>query len=82
MPENASFCPECGSDASTGWSEDAKLQSLGVDPEAEGPEDEEVLRRDWENDTDFQSSTKPEALSWFWWMIAFGIVFLLLRRFL
>lgn len=30
VPGNARACPECGSDEETGWSDDAKLNRLGI----------------------------------------------------
>ena len=35
LAQNASFCPECGSDAETGWSEFADYAGLDLPDEAE-----------------------------------------------
>lgn len=36
MPDGATSCPECGSDESTGWSQSAHCDGLGIpDPDEE-----------------------------------------------
>jgi hypothetical protein len=39
LPGNAKFCPECGSDDKTGWSEDTYLDGVSLPGEDDGGED-------------------------------------------
>ena len=76
VPRRAKSCPECGADESTGWSEDADTESLGL-PEEKFDYDEFVNR-------EFGSpSPKPHGIHWFWWIVAVlvlaGMVIFLLR---
>jgi hypothetical protein len=63
VPSNAKACPECGSDEETGWSEQARYDSLDL------PDDnfdyDEFAKREF-------GSEKPTPLGthWFWWLIA------------
>ncbi|MCX8109618.1 MAG: zinc-ribbon domain-containing protein [Verrucomicrobiae bacterium] len=63
VPDGAKACPECGSDESTGWSEQARYDSVGL------PDDqfdyEDFVRREFE-----ANGVKPRGISWFWWVVA------------
>jgi hypothetical protein len=39
LPGSAKFCPECGSDEKTGWSEDTYLDGVSLPGEDDGEED-------------------------------------------
>ena len=45
MSAGAKACPHCGSDENTGWSENAYLSGLGVDP-YDDDDYQETLRRE------------------------------------
>lgn len=65
VPANAKACPECGSDETTGWSEAAAADHLGL-PEEEFDYDAFVQ-------DEFGKSSpalRPLGLSWFWWIVA------------
>jgi zinc-ribbon domain len=63
VPQGAKACPECGSDEETGWSEQAKTDSLDLPDESF--DYEEFTKREFGN-----SSPKPRGVRWFWWLIA------------
>jgi uncharacterized membrane protein YvbJ len=75
VPRRAKACPECGSDESTGWSEDASVQSLDL------PDDEfnydEFAQREF-------GKPKRSPRQILWWCVAVALLvaslFLLLRR--
>ena len=73
VPCHAKACPECGSDEKTGWSEDARAQSLEL-PSEEFDYDEFVQRE--------FGKPKRSSRQIFWWLVAvalvIGSVFLLL----
>jgi len=63
VPRDARACPECGSDEKTGWSEEAKTDSLDL-PEENFDYDDFVKR-------EFGGPRPvPRGLHWFWWLIA------------
>jgi hypothetical protein len=63
LPAGARVCPECGSDETTGWSEAASDQALGL------PDDsfdyDEFTRREFGPKT-----PPPSRFRWFWWIVA------------
>jgi hypothetical protein len=65
VPEGARACPECGADESTGWSERAQAQRLGL-PDDEFDYDEFVKEEFGEPKR--ASAIKPTGLSWVWWL--------------
>ncbi len=67
MPLGAKACPECGSDESTGWSEDARASGLNL------PE-EEFDYKDFVGREFGRKSPVPRGVHWFWW--AAGVVLL------
>ena len=67
LKPGARVCPECGSDETTGWSEEARSSELGL------PDDsfdyDEFVKREFSD-----SGSRPRGLSWFWWLIAILVV--------
>jgi hypothetical protein len=67
VPANAKACPACGSDETTGWSEEAATDRLD-------------LPRDDFNYDDFvrqefgPNSPVPRGVPWFWWVIAVALL--------
>ena len=78
VPRNAKACPQCGSDEETGWSEQARYDSLDL-PDEEFDYNEFVK----EEFGDKRVSPVPRGVHWFWWLVAagilVGIVIMLLR---
>lgn len=70
VPRRARACPECGSDETTGWSEGAHSQSLGL-PDEEFSYDEFIQRE--------FGKPKRSARQWLWWVVA--VVLLALSAF-
>jgi zinc-ribbon domain len=63
VPPRAKACPECGADETTGWSEQARHDDLGLPDE--NFDYEEFVKREF--------SGKSPALRgrrWFWWLVA------------
>ena len=72
VPRHAIACPECGSDESTGWSEKAYAENLGL-PDDEFNYDEFVKE-------EFGTGrAKPRGIPWFWWVVAVALVVALVR---
>ena len=70
VPPNAKACPECGSDEETGWSDRAREQELGL-PDEEFNYDEFIKEEFGGGD---KAEVRPRGISWFWWVIAAGVV--------
>ena len=47
VPTGARACPECGSDESTGWSEGARYDSLGIPDDEESFDYNEFVEREF-----------------------------------
>ena len=63
VPRKARACPACGSDDSTGWSEAAQADNLGL-PDETFDYDEFVAR-------EFGGKKPiPRGMHWFWWAVA------------
>jgi hypothetical protein len=69
VPRNANACPECGSDESTGWSEEAHASGLDL------PDDEFNYEEFVENEFGGKK-IKPRGIHWFWWLVAVGLIVL------
>jgi len=69
VPRDAKACPQCGSDEETGWSEQARYDSLDL-PDQEFDYDEFVKEEFGEK----RASSVPRGLHWFWWVVAVGIL--------
>jgi hypothetical protein len=74
VPPNAKACPECGSDEKTGWSEQARYDSLGLP-------DENFDYGDFAAREFGGKKVKPRGQHWFWWVIALLIVAALVLAF-
>ncbi|MBN2507593.1 MAG: zinc ribbon domain-containing protein [Verrucomicrobia bacterium] len=65
VPEGATACPVCGSDARTGWSERATAQRLDL------PDDEfdydEFIRDEFGGPP--HPRARPRGVRWFWWIV-------------
>jgi len=76
VPRNARACPACGADETTGWSEAAGTEHLGL-PEEEFDYDKYVQR-------EFGAKTpRPNGIHWFWWLagviVLGGMIFFLVH---
>ena len=67
VPRNAKACPHCGADEATGWSEDAASSGLDL------PE-EQFNYGDFVQKEFGPSHPRPRGISWFWWLVAVGVV--------
>ena len=71
VPRNAKTCPECGSCESTGWSEEAQVDSLDLPDESFDYED--YVQREFG-----PKRRLPRGISPIWWVITIGVVLALL----
>jgi hypothetical protein len=67
VPPDAKACPECGSDAQTGWSAEARYDNLNL-PGGEFDYDDFVKREI------VGEQTIPRGVHWFWWLVAILVV--------
>jgi len=63
VPPRVKACPECGADESTGWSDQARNDDLGLP--AEDFDYQEFVRREFGG-----KSPVPHGMRWFWWLVA------------
>lgn len=63
LPDGAEVCRECGSDGTTGWSEQARNDSLGLP-------DENFDYADFVKREFGEEKIKRRGLRWFWWVVA------------
>jgi hypothetical protein len=63
IPRKAKACPECGSDESTGWSDEA--QYGGLDLPDDNFDYDKFVQKEFGGD-----KMSPSGLPWFWWVIA------------
>jgi len=72
--ERAVSCPDCGADENTGWSDHATSQRLDL------PDDNFDYDGFIESEFGTKSSNavKPAGLSWLMWVVAIGILLLLI----
>jgi hypothetical protein len=68
LPRGAKACPECGSDETTGWAEEAYAGGLGL-PDEDFDYDE-FTKREFGN----KPEVKPHGVPWFWWAAAILLV--------
>jgi Uncharacterised protein family UPF0547. len=69
IPSGAKACPECGSDEQTGWSEEARYDSLDL-PDEKFDHDEFVEREFGQDNP----SPIPRGIHWAWWLVAIGLL--------
>jgi uncharacterized membrane protein YvbJ len=71
LPPKAKACPECGSDETTGWAEDAETGNLDL-PDQEFNYDDFVQR-------EFGAKKPvPRGIHWGWWVVAIFLVIVFL----
>jgi uncharacterized membrane protein YvbJ len=70
VPANAKACPGCGSDESTGWSEQGKTDGLNL------PQDD-FDYQDFIQQEFGQKRPVPRGVHWFWWLIAVIVLIIL-----
>jgi len=70
VPRKAKACPGCGADETTGWSDSAHADNLGIP-------DDDFDYQEFVKD-EFGGRTKPRDLHWLWWLTALGLVALFL----
>jgi hypothetical protein len=63
VPPRAKACPECGADETTGWSEQARNDELGLPDE--NFDYEELVKREFAG-----RGPIPRGMRWFWWLMA------------
>ena len=67
VPRNAKACPKCGSDETTGWSDKAYADNLGL-PDKEFDYDQFVKE-------EFGAGrAKPRGIHWLWWLTALLLI--------
>ncbi|MFM2083077.1 MAG: hypothetical protein RL380_1768 [Verrucomicrobiota bacterium] len=71
LPPHARACPECGSDERTGWSAQARYDSLDLPDEAFSHA--EFVQRELGG-----GEKIPRGIHWLWWLVAAGLVIFLL----
>ena len=71
VPPRAKACPGCGSDETTGWSDAAKLNNLGL-PDEDFDYDKYVAEEFGDR------RAKPRGIHWLWWVTALVLVAVLL----
>ena len=74
VPPAAKACPECGSDESTGWSDEAARENLGLPDENFDYDD--FVKREFSGE-----KLKPRGLHWAWWLVAVFLVLVFLYGF-
>ncbi|HVY72283.1 MAG TPA: zinc ribbon domain-containing protein [Verrucomicrobiae bacterium] len=63
VPRNAKACPECGSDETTGWSDEASASGLGLPDEEFNYQ--EFVEREFE-----KPKARPRGVPLYWWFVA------------
>jgi len=76
VPPRSRACPECGADEETGWSETAQSQRLGL------PDEEFDYEQFVKEEFGSQNKIRPRGVSWLWWIVALGLLALMLSWFL
>ena len=65
VPAGAKACPECGSDEQTGWSDEARYDSLDLPDE--NFDYDKFVEREFGAD---KPSPVPRGIHWVWWLVA------------
>jgi hypothetical protein len=71
LPPRARACPECGSDETTGWSDRAHTERLGIP-------DEEFNYDEFVREEFGQPRRPPRPMRSFWWVAAVILLLILL----
>jgi RNA polymerase subunit RPABC4/transcription elongation factor Spt4 len=75
VPRRAKACLSCGADESTGWSESAQADRLGIPDE--NFDYGEFVAREFN-----RPQVKPHDLHWLWWLTALVLLLILLLCYL
>ncbi len=67
VPRHAKACPECGADETTGCSEKAYVDNLGLP-------DDEFDYGNFVKEEFGAGSAKPHGVGWFWWVVALLVI--------
>ena len=67
VPPDAKACPECGSDETTGWSDQARSSGLDLP-------DEEFNYGDFVKREFGSKSPVPRGIHWAWWLVGMALV--------
>lgn len=73
VPRGAKACPDCGADERSGWN-DHNTRYDGLDLPDSAFDDEPAAPR--------RRSSAPNSLSWLWWLVAVGLLALLIFQLL
>jgi len=71
VPRKARACPECGSDDTTGWSEEAHASGLDLP-------DEDFDYKDFVEREFGEKRPVPRGITWVWWAVAAALAVLLI----
>jgi len=71
VPRNAKACPECGADDTTGWSDSARADNLGIP-------DEHFDYNRFVQEEFSTARVKPERVHWVWWLTALVLILVFL----
>jgi RNA polymerase subunit RPABC4/transcription elongation factor Spt4 len=67
VPTGAKSCPECGADESTGWSDSATADRLGI------PDDnfnyDKFVKEEFSPEP-----VKPRGINWVWWVTGIALL--------
>lgn len=77
VPPDARACPACGADETTGWSDRATAQRLGL-PEDEFDYDEYVGEEFGETQ---EHPLRTRGVNWGWWLVALLVVLVFLAMY-
>lgn len=69
VPPEAKACPGCGSDETTGWSDQASYDSLDLPDENFSYDD--FVKQEFEGE---KRSPVPRGVHWVWWLVALTII--------
>jgi hypothetical protein len=74
LPPKARACPQCGSDETTGWSEQARYDGLNLPDE--NFDYGKYVKREFGGE-----KLKPRGVHWIWWLVAIGLAAALMVSF-
>ena len=72
VPANATACPECGSDETTGWSDNTIYDGTDIDDPKEFDYD------DWKRREVDGRGPRRSGKQWFWWVVTIAILAIVL----
>jgi len=74
VPRGARSCPECGADETTGWSDSAGADRLGIP-------DENFSYDEFVKEEFGPPRVQPRGIHWLWWLTALVLIGLFLLFF-